>query len=77
MNFIVEPEGRKHWIVKCIDGGKLVEMHRFFRSHENFIHHRGKHAPHELDAERALVDFFQKTPGLALGPREYRLMPKS
>ncbi len=68
MNFVIEAEGHGlHWIVKCVDKGKLVELHRFYRSPENFLHHRGNHGEHELPAQEALLDHFKNTPGLEMG----------
>jgi hypothetical protein len=63
MQYVIEPEGgRLHWIVKCVDKGKLVEMHRFFRSPEKFVYHRGEHGEHETPAREALKEFFEKHP---------------
>lgn len=63
MQYVIEPEGgRLHWIVKCVDKGKLVEMHRFYRSPEKFVYHRGEHGEHEAPAMDALNDYFEKHP---------------
>jgi hypothetical protein len=63
MQYVIEPEGgRLHWIVKCVDKGQLVEMHRFYRSPEEFIYHRGEHGEHERPAMDALREFFQQHP---------------
>lgn len=64
MNFVIESEGFNHWIVKCVDKGKLVELHRFFRSAENFVYHRGNHGPNEPAARTALMKHFEETPEL-------------
>jgi hypothetical protein len=64
MQFVIEPEGAKfHWVVKCMEKGKLVELHRFYLSLENFLHHRGAHGKLELDAMKALQDYFAANPG--------------
>ena len=63
---------RLHWIVKCVEKGKLVEMHRFFRSPEGFTYHRGNHGDQELAALRALEDHFEKHPE-SLPPRPVRI----
>ena len=69
MRFVIESEGEKfHWIVKCIDQGKLLELHRFYRSLENFVYHRGKHGKYELDAFNALEDHFKQHPETAQVP---------
>ncbi len=63
MQYVIEPEGgRLHWIVKCVDKGKLVEMHRFYRSPEKFVYHRGEHGEHEGPAMDALKAYFEKHP---------------
>ena len=63
MQYVIEPEGgRLHWIVKCVDKGKLVEMHRFYRSPEMFVYHRGEHGEHEALAMDALKEYFAKNP---------------
>jgi hypothetical protein len=63
MQYVIEPEGgRIHWIVKCVDMGKLVEMHRFYRSPEKFVYHRGEHGEQEGPAMAALKDYFEKHP---------------
>lgn len=78
MNFVIEPEGGKiHWIVKCVEKGKLLELHRFFRSPENFLHHRGKHGQHEIAAREALLKHFDSTPDLKMGePNPGRVITK-
>lgn len=81
MRFIIEAEGYdtvpiedfmpRHWVVKCVDKGRLVELHRFFRSPENYIYHRGKHGDQELPAQDALVKHFEDREELRLsGPGE-------
>lgn len=63
MQFVIESEGQRlHWIVKCVDKGKLVELHRFYRSPEEFLYHRGEHGEHELAAQTALEEYFQAHP---------------
>lgn len=71
MTFIIESEGFHHWIVKCVDKGKLVELHRFYRSLENFVYHRGKAGEHETAAREALLSHFESIPELRFsGPAE-------
>lgn len=65
MKFEIEAEGGYlHWVVRCVDKGKLVELHRFYRSADNFIYHRGEHGPRELDAQRALEERLRAHPEL-------------
>ncbi|GEM_PF-4693196 len=66
MQFVIEPEGeRLHWIVKCYEKGKLVELHRFYR-YDEFLYHRGGHGNHELTARQALLDYFQAHPEIPM-----------
>jgi hypothetical protein len=68
MKFVIEPEGgRLHWIVKCMDKGKLVELHRFYRALDQFVYHRGNHGQHELDAQKALLQYFKDHPDATAG----------
>lgn len=64
MNFVIESEGFHHWIVKCFEKGKLAELHRFYRSLENFVYHRGNHGQHEPEAYKALMKHFDEVPEL-------------
>ena len=78
MNFVIEPEGAHlHWVVKVYEKGKLLELHRFYRSPENFLHHRGNHGAHEIAAQNALLEHFKTTPGLEMGePKPGRVVTK-
>jgi len=63
MKFVIESEGgRLHWIVKCMEGGKLVELHRFYRALDKFIYHRGNHGQHEVVAQNALNEYLTQHP---------------
>ena len=63
MKFVIEPEGPKlHWVVKCMEKGKPVEIHRFYQNLENFLYHRGKHGDHELAAMKELEDYLEAHP---------------
>lgn len=68
MKFEIESEGgRLHWVVRCIEGGRVVELHRFYRSTDNFIYHRGKHGAHEVEAQKALGEHLAAHPELTSG----------
>ncbi len=65
MKFVFESEGgRLHWIVKCMEKGKLVELHRFYRSADNFLYHRGNHGAQEVAAYNALTEHLKQHPDL-------------
>jgi len=68
MKFEFESEGgRLHWVVRCIEHGKVAELHRFYRTPDNFIYHRGKHGVHEVEAQRALTEYLGAHPELFAG----------
>ena len=67
MKFIIEPEDQRGgslilWIVKCVEKGKIVAMHRFYRSGEGYLYHRGDHDEHELPAQKTLEDYLKDHP---------------
>ena len=74
MQYVIEPEGFLHWIVKCVEKGKVIELHRFYRSLEHFVYHRGSHGEHEIAAREALMKHFEAVPELNLEPA-VRLLP--
>ena len=80
MKFEFECEGgRTHWIVRCVEKGRLVEMHRFFRSPDKFLYHRGNHGQQEVAAYNALTEHLEKHPELTavlpdLQPGEHSTM---
>lgn len=65
MKYDIEAEGnRVHWVVRCVSkGGKVEAVHRFYRSLDGFIYHRGKHDEHELPAQEALTEYLKANPG--------------
>lgn len=69
MRYVIEPEGGYfHWIVKCIDKGKVVELHRFYQSGDKkYIYHRGEHGEHELAAQEVITKYLAEHPEAAAG----------
>lgn len=80
MKYEVESEGGwLHWVVRCVEKGQVAEIHRFYRSRDQFIYHRGEHGPHELQAQQALLDHLAKHPEATahipvLNPAEHSTM---
>ena len=69
MRYVIEPEGGYfHWIVKCVEKGKVVELHRFYQSGDKkYIYHRGEHGPHENEAREVIVRYLKEHPEAAAG----------
>jgi hypothetical protein len=67
MEFDIKLESAKygdkfHWIVRCFEGDRFVELHRFYLSLENQIFHRGPHGEHERAALEAFKQHLEAHP---------------
>lgn len=68
MRFDIESEGgRLHWVVRCVEKGRVAEVHRFYRSLDKFLYHRGAHGAHEAAALAALSSYLEKNPRATAG----------